>query len=221
MNTVDTGDWTVYVALFVAGGFPWITQIKNLQIHFVYADKELQEIFNSFASLFSFSLFFFIKTTIVDQFAQIREYWWLLLFLALILVAAYLVIFLSYLTKGKIINLPGIIIAFIIYISIYCTLVSGFSLLYLEKDYFFIKGNVTGENNEGVDNAAILVLDEDETILKRISTNNSGKFYAVLPKKNKFKRFEVYAKGFKYTRKTLTDSSELINKLEEIKLYKQ
>lgn len=176
MNALeDNGDWSIYIALFVAGGFPWITQIKNLDLHFSYGGQSFKEVFNAFASLFSFSIFFFMKAAVSDRFAFFFGFWWAILLIAFLLIVVYLYI-LMYRRENK--GIYGMLIAFVIYVSIFCTLVGGFGLLYFEKDYYMISGKIEGVKNEKVK----IEIYSGNKLTKAVLSDRDGDFYLTLRK---------------------------------------
>lgn len=180
----DNGDWSAYIALFVAGGFPWITQVKNLDIHFTYNNQSYREVFNAFASLFAFSIFFFLKTEVTDRFAYYFDLWWVIVIIAFALVTCYITLFM----KSSTPTLTGMIIRFVIYVSIFCTLVAGFGLLYFEKDYYMIAGTVSGVK----DGKAKIEVYAEGNPVKAVYTDNEGSFYLTLGKGTEYEKVVVY-----------------------------
>lgn len=174
-NLPEGGEWSVYLALFVAGGFPWITQIKALDIHFCYKGVSYKEVFNAFASLFSFSIFFFMKTAVTDRFAFYFDYWPLIILFAFVLVVIYVGLLMHNKENRK---LGGVLFGFALYVLVFCTLVTGFSLLYFEKDYHMISGTVAGVKGE-----IVTIEVYDATVkLKEVETDEDGDFHFALRK---------------------------------------
>ncbi|MDP2323038.1 MAG: hypothetical protein Q8N51_03305, partial [Gammaproteobacteria bacterium] len=69
-------DWSTIAIAFAAGGFPWISQLKQLPIHFALPDLDLSGIFNFFASLFAVAVYAFcVYSHPLQVFALPRWYW--------------------------------------------------------------------------------------------------------------------------------------------------
>jgi hypothetical protein len=61
MGSIEIDDVKPLLEAFVAGAFPWISQLKALKIHFEIEDFDVSSISNFFASLFAVSIFGFFQ----------------------------------------------------------------------------------------------------------------------------------------------------------------
>lgn len=72
-------DWTDLIKLFLVGAFPWVSELRNLDIHFDQPNIKTSSIFNFFASLFAMGLFVYSYYVNPYQLIQLPQWGYFLL----------------------------------------------------------------------------------------------------------------------------------------------
>lgn len=217
--------WNEAIQAFMLGAFPWISQFKKLDIHFRLKDIEIRSIYNFFASLFSFSIFFYLNYSHPDQLMDLLGWWWFISF-SFLLTSIYFTIFFFFREKVNlnILKWP-VIINFFVYVLIFCMLTTGYGLLRVYKDYLIIEGKVVEESTgKGIAQAEITIDDSEAKTLKNIVSDRKGRFKVLLNReKNELSRCKtITVEIFSYSRfeKTLKEGTSLIYHIKKIKLSK-
>lgn len=217
-------NWNDVIPLFFLGAFPWITQLTKLEIHFESPNLNAKSIFNFFACLFSIAIFSYSIYVHPEQLIALPHWWWFTLS-ALILTFGYFAVFLYLREKVKNDNLKWpILVNFIIYIFIFCSLTTGFGLLKVYKDYILVEGRVISNTSmNGIVEAEITITDSEEEALKHIMTDKNGKFKLLLKKTDlpDCKGISVTCFSYKTFKKTVKTGSSIIYFLKEIKLVSE
>jgi hypothetical protein len=176
-------DFSIIIEYFLAGAFPWISQLKQLDFHFKLPSFDLKSIFNFFASLFSISVFIYMDRLDVYDFVYWPN-WKLFIGLSFVLTILYFIILIYKrvdVNSNKL-KLP-IIINFIIYILIFSTLTTGFGLLNIYKDNYVVKGIVIDQNVNPLKEVGVYLhyknASEDDIITQ---TDKFGRYYLLIPK---------------------------------------
>lgn len=141
-------EWNDIPQLFIAGAFPWISELKTLDIHFEQPGIKTSSIFNFFASLFAVGLFTYSNYANAYQLIQLPS-WWVFLLIGAVLTIVYYTIYTYYragVNEGKYTGI--VILNFVIYILIFCCLTSSFGLLKIYKDYVVVTGKVYGSDEK-------------------------------------------------------------------------
>ncbi|SNR70894.1 hypothetical protein [Dokdonia pacifica] len=173
-------DYSIIAEAFLVGAFPWISQLRNLDIHFKIPSFNLKSIFNFFASLFGISIYI-----ILNRLGKYDLLYWpdwkLFILIALLLTIIYMIILIY---KRKEVNTGKlkwpILLNFVIYIFIFCNLTSGFGLLETYKDHYVFKGIVVNKQGIGVGKTSILVISDENEI--NTLTDQEGNFSFLVPK---------------------------------------
>jgi len=174
-------DWSTIAIAFAAGGFPWISQLKQLPIHFALPDLDLSAIFNFFASLFAVSVFAFCVYAHPLQVIEMPRWYWLV-GAAFMLTAIYFSLFLYWrasVTAGT--TRWPVIVNFIVYVLIFVTLTAGFGVLKLLDPYTLVEGTVVAGDNTAVANAEVEVTNQQDYFVTAL-TDEDGRFVLLLEK---------------------------------------
>jgi 5-hydroxyisourate hydrolase-like protein (transthyretin family) len=173
---------------FVAGAFPWISQFKALKIHFEIEDFDVSSISNFFASLFAVAIFGFFQYLHPSQLSLLL-YWQGFIVGALVLTVIFISIFFYYRKEVNCGNKKHIVILNLaIYILIFCSLTTGFSLLRVYKPYYVVQGKVLDEiTNKGIENLDISIfrkVDDEKTQYSTTKTESDGDFVILIKKED-------------------------------------
>ncbi|WP_452226820.1 hypothetical protein [Lacinutrix cladophorae] len=193
-------DFTTIIESFLVGAFPWISQLRGLDIHFKIPSFNLKSIFNFFASLFSLSIFLYMNRLDVYDFIYWPD-WKLFIGIGFILMISYFVVLIyrmSDVNSNK--SKWPIILNFITYILIFSCLTTGFGLLKTYKDHYVVKGIVVNNKEELIEKSIITLLYKNDSQYDvRTMTNLDGKYSLVIPKEiaNDFNKLEVIKNGYK------------------------
>ena len=167
----------------LAGAFPWISQLRKLDIHFEYKDLQLKSIFNFFASLFSLSVYTYLNRLGVYDFIYWPA-WWVFISIAFILTILYLILFIGYReqVKNNVSKLP-IFFNFLIYVLLFSTLIAGFSLLKVYENHFVVVGEVQNQFEKPVKQASVSLFHKnDPSSMLTVITDEDGEFSLVIDK---------------------------------------
>lgn len=174
-------DWTTIAIAFAAGGFPWISQFKQLPVHFALPDLDLSAIFNFFASLFAVAVYAFCIYAHPLQVIALPRWHWLVS-AAFILTVIYFLVFLYWRdgVKAGSTRWP-VIVNFIVYVLIFVTLTAGFGVLKLLDPYLLIEGVVVNNANAMVGNAEVEITNQQDYSVTAV-TGDDGHFVLLLDK---------------------------------------
>lgn len=167
-------NWTDLIKLFGVGAFPWISELRNLDIHFNQPNIKTSSIFNFFASLFAMGIFVYSFYTNPYQLIQLPN-WIYFLIGACILTILYFTLYIFY--KDEVKNGSKkwiVIIQFAVYILIFCSLTTSFSLLKVFKDYVVINGKVI--NSRNIVTKADFTISFNDGRQMTFKSNDDGKF---------------------------------------------
>lgn len=141
-------DWTDLTKLFIVGAFPWISELRNLDIHFEQPNIKTSTIFNFFASLFAMGIFVYSYYVNPYQLIQLPRWGYFLLFACLLTILFFALFIYSKeaVKRGK--QKGVVILQFSIYILIFCSLTTCFGLLRVFKDYVVVHGKVVSSTNQ-------------------------------------------------------------------------
>jgi hypothetical protein len=213
-------DWTDMIKLFLVGAFPWISELRNLDIHFAQPNIKTSSIFNFFASLFAMGLFVYSYYVNPYQLIQLPT-WIYFLLAACILTILYFSIFIYNKEKVQQGEKKGVVIInFIIYILIFCSLTICFGLLKVFKDYVIINGKVVSAAEKSTSADCNLWFANGR--LLNFKSNNAGRFTVMLKTDELDQINKIEAKsnaGETFSVNTFGKMS-VFNYLSEIKLVK-
>ena len=150
-------DWYNLAEAFMAGGFPWISQFRHLEIHFKLGDDtDLRTVFNFFASLFATSIYGYSIYAHPIEVVSMPA-WWVFLFAALFLTAVYLGLFLLFgRAQRTTFSILVVIASFFLYVGIFCSLTAGFGVLRVFEGFYILRGQVVdSKTRTGVPGAEI------------------------------------------------------------------
>ncbi|WP_103068260.1 hypothetical protein [Aquimarina sediminis] len=191
---------SLLIESFLIAGFPWISQLKNLNIHFKIQSFELKSIYNFFASLFGVSIY--IQLNRLGTYDLL--YWpnWMVFIVGAFILTLIYMFTLIY--KYKEVNSNKIswpiITNFIVYVLIFCCLTSGFGLLETYTDHYVIKGIVTDHENSKIERAQLGVMSKNVEKYPDLVTltKQDGSFSILIPKKNahEYNEIEVIRAGY-------------------------
>lgn len=219
-------DWQVYTEAFALGAFPWISQLKKLNIHFDSDGLDLKGIFNFFASLFAMSIYLYINGALPKTVLYYLPAWYWFIITAFILALLYFGMFIytrSSVSQGRM-KWP-IIFNFILYLALFSNLTSGFGLLrILQENYMFTGKIVDKISNKELKGAKIIVksIDEMECYASDASKDD-GSFLLVIEKTDfpRCNRFTVTLDGYNEKHRTLNFPLELEEDLKQIELEEE
>ncbi|MEP3836924.1 MAG: hypothetical protein ABJM36_04725 [Algibacter sp.] len=170
---------------FLIGAFPWISQLKQLDIHFKIPGFNLKSLFNFFASLFSASIYIYLERLGIYELIYWPD-WKTLIIISFIMMFTYftLLIYKWNEVNTGILKWP-IILNFVLYIFIFCTLTSGFGLLKTYKNHYVIKGIVISEDGSELLDKTYIRLEHSSKPNLSISrmTTKKGEFSLLIEKK--------------------------------------
>lgn len=166
---------------FVLGAFPWVSQLRQLDIHFKRGDYDCAAVFNLFASLFACAFFMYSRQAHPTQFVAWPA-WYYFLAAAFLFTVAYFVLFIlgrDRVKEGK--WTPAIVVNFVLYVSIFVALTSGFGLLRLFEPYVVIRGTVVDETGAPL-TAVDVELSNPEGYARSTVTDDRGGFVILVEK---------------------------------------
>lgn len=177
-------DWTHLVEAFALGAFPWISQLKQLKIHFEMDDLDAASIFNFFASLFALGIYCYFAYAHPSQVMGLPN-WYMFILLALTLTAAFFANFLWHRTKVVKDNVKWpVLVGFVLYIGIFSSLTAGFGLLRILENYIVVKGVVEdASSHEPLDRCDVEVSDQRD-YQRSAKTDHNGRFLLLVERKN-------------------------------------
>ncbi|MET0393460.1 MAG: carboxypeptidase-like regulatory domain-containing protein [Chitinophagaceae bacterium] len=220
---MENFNWDDIAKLFLVGAFPWISEFKKLEIHFKTDGVNLSAIYNFFASLFACSLFVYSYYASPYQLLWLPS-WGAFIFIAVVLVVAYFIIFflgMKKVNEGK--SKPLVIINFVLYITIFCSLTVGFAKVKLFKDYYIMSGRVLDAGTKTpVRDADVMLMAGGSAEAMQTVTNRSGEFSFFIdrPLFNKIDKVQVNATNYITWDKTFLGESSKFSYTEKILLEK-
>lgn len=212
-------DWTTIAEGFIAGGFPWVSQLRALPIHFERNGLDLSAIFNFFASLFAVAVYAFTIYAHPTQVVGLPHwYWWLLV--AFVFCVAYVSLFV--LQRDNVQrserNWP-IVVNFLLYIGIFVALTGGFGVLKLLDPFVVAEGIVVDASGAAVDRAEVEVVD-DQGYAVSTTTDTHGRFILLIDKtKPDISKANVTASGKQPEQITFSGAFSAPNHLRRIQLH--
>lgn len=212
-------DWTTIAEGFVAGGFPWVSQLKALPIHFEKDGLDLSAIFNFFASLFAVAVYSFTIYAHPTQVVGLPHwYWWLLVAFALCVAYFSFFLFRRDAVKSSGLKWP-ILVNFVLYIGIFVSLTGGFGVLKLLDPFVVTEGIVVDASGAGVDRAEVEVVD-DRGYAVSTFTDPHGRFVLLIDKtKSEISKANVTAPGKPSEQTTFSGAFSAPNHLRRIQLH--
>ena len=214
-------DWKDTIEAFTLGAFPWISELKKMDIHFKKSNIEISKIDNFFASLFATSIFFYF--TNINKYQLIHIWtWWVFILSAFILTIIYFIIFIS--NKEQVNNNKTnwpIIVCFVLYILIFCSLTTGFGILNVYKDSVVIKGQV--HNSAGKCTRSDFSILFNSGKILNFKTNLNGDYVVLIDKDSidKIQKIEVKNHENEYFSYYTFSEIAVFTSLEDIRLLKQ
>nr|WP_294858406.1 hypothetical protein [uncultured Fluviicola sp.] len=213
-------DWTDLIKLFGVGAFPWISELRKLDIHFEQPGIKTSSIFNFFASLFAMGIFAYSFYVNPYQLIQLPN-WIYFLVGACILTILYFSFYIYFKESVKKGMKKGIVIVqFIIYILIFCSLTTAFGLLKVFKDYVVIDGKVLDSKGKTTDADFNIYFNDGRQIIFKSKQNGT---YIVMFKINeleKITKIEVRNDSGDHFDVNTFGEISVFNYLNEIKLIK-
>ena len=178
-------DWYNLAEAFVAGGFPWISQFRQLEIHFKLGDEtDLRTVFNFFGSLFATSIYGYSIYAHPIEVVSMPA-WWVFILTALVLTVFYLGLFLLFgRAKRTTFSIFIVITSFVIYVGIFCSLTAGYGALRVFEGYYILRGQVVdSKTRTGVPDAEI-DFSGDSGYGAVVRADKEGKFVHLIEKKD-------------------------------------
>ena len=214
-------DWTDLIKLFGVGAFPWISELRKLDIHFEQPGIKTSSIFNFFASLFAMGIFVYSFYVNPYQLIQLPN-WIYFLVGACILTILYFSFYIYFKESVKTGAKKGIVIVqFVIYILIFCSLTTAFGLLKVFKDYVVIDGKVLDSKGKKTEADFNIYFNDGRQIIFKSKQNGT---YIVMFKINeleKISKIEVRNDSGDYFDVNTFGEISVFNYLNEIKLIKE
>lgn len=218
-------DWQVYTEAFALGAFPWISQLKKLNIHFDSDGLDLKGIFNFFASLFAMSIYLYVNGALPKTVLYHFPAWYWFMIASFICALLYFGLFIykrAEVSTGKL-KWP-ILVNFVLYLFLFINLTSGFGLLRILQENYIFEGHVQMQSStDDLKGAKITIKDIKgvECLASDIS-DGGGDFILVLSKEDfaKCNRFTVTLDAYDEVRRTLNHPTELEEELKLIELVK-
>lgn len=178
-------DWTRVAGGLSLGVFPWISQLRQLDLHFKRSNLDLKSIDNFFASLFAIGIAAYGNWAPPDQLLDLPRWYWCLL-AALLLTVVFFSIFLynreGVAAPGSALRWP-IILNFVLYNGVFCCLATGFATLAVYQDYVIVEGRVIMQTGGApIADATIELSTEGQLARYTALTNLQGRFRLVVPK---------------------------------------
>ena len=219
-----TLDWSNLIEAFVSGGFPWISQFKQLKIHFNLGDEmDLRTIFNFFGSLFATSIYGFSIYTHPIEVVTMPA-WWVFILLALLLTILYLGLLLFYGRSEKTpFSITIVIISFVLYVGIFCSLTAGFGVLRVLEGYYVLRGQVV----EAVSGIGVPGAEIDFTggngYRSFVRADKSGRFVHLIEKDDldRINKLDVTKDGFRDGRFSVPEGFSVPPLIKQIKIQKE
>lgn len=175
---MDESSWnlTALTEAFFLGAFPWVSQLKRLDIHFTSPVVKPASIFNFFASLFAVSIYAYTVYAHPTQVIAIPRWTWFLLAAAVL--AGLYVTLVIYTRKevaagGK--TWP-LLAGFGMYVGLFLTLTAGFGQLRVMGDYILLEGRVVDTDNERALRGADIEIRGAAPFRRSARTDRGGKF---------------------------------------------
>jgi len=219
-----TPEWSNLAEAFVVGGFPWISQFKQLKIHFKFNDgTDFRTIFNFFGSLFATSIYGYSIYAHPIEVVSMPA-WWVLILVALLLTVIYLALYLFF---GRAARSPSSIAAvvagFVIYVGIFCSLTGGFGVLRLLEDHYILRGKVLDSANGAPVPAAELDFTGDGGYRDLVRTDEDGKFVHLIEKDalDKINEVKVTKTGYHDDLLVLPQGSNLLPLIKRLEIQKE
>jgi hypothetical protein len=142
---------------------------------------ELAAIFNFFASLFAVGLYAYCSYAHPTQVIGLPA-WYYFLGAAIPLTVVFFVVFLYHRDRVKSgAELWPVVVNFVLYISIFATLTTGFGILKIFEPYLVIQGVVVDEAGNGLGNVDVEVSDQ-QTYVRSGITDGEGRFIILVDK---------------------------------------
>lgn len=188
-------DWTDLIKLFFIAAFPWISELRNLDIHFEQPNIKTSVIFNFFASLFAMGIFVYSFYVNPYQLIQLPRWGFFLLF-AGILTIIFFTLFIYNKEAVKNGKRKGVVVfQFIIYILIFCSLTTCFGLLRVFKEYVVIHGKITDSEKKPTIADFSIKFKDDPNHLMTFRSHSDGKYTVMIKTKDIDKVERIEAKN--------------------------
>lgn len=206
------------------GIFPWISQIKGLDIHFKNRNFPLKTIFNVFASLFSLAIFYGIGQAQTTDLLE-KPHWAYFIVLGFIVLILYFIVLFykrSSVNSGQ--SKWPIILNFALYSIFFASITIGFGLQRPYQDHYILNGslNLKEIGLEPSENKIEIFLypkTHSSKILHEIPKKN-GKFRFKIKKESfeNYNRLFINGTGFQPINYTFSSISALKQKIRNVKL---
>ncbi|ELR69044.1 hypothetical protein C900_05529 [Fulvivirga imtechensis AK7] len=179
---METFDWGAYVQTFTLGAFPWISQLKKLDIHFKSKGFDAHGIYNFFASIFSMSIFIYMSESLPYEIINFPS-WWIFIISAFVLCLIYIFIYIYYKNDVNSDKMKWpIFVNFVSYVLLFCTLTTGFGLLKVHYGYYYFKGRVVNEKEEPISSAFLEVRGNSNEVINEFYSDDKGVFNILIAK---------------------------------------
>ena len=217
------GDWTTVAQAFAVGGFPWISQMKALKIHYVLKGVDVAGISNFFASLFGLGVYAYVSYSHPVQALWLPD-WWIGLAVAGLLTSIFFanfVLFREAVEAGRLVWMT--IVQFVIYVLIFVSLTAGFSTLKLFEHHYIYEGRVVIQGTQtGVVGAEVRLGNDTAGVLTKTASAQDGKFRIVLEKEEgkRLRNILVTAGGMNEYRHEVGDVGSLFGTYRLIEMDK-
>lgn len=214
-------NWEIYIQAFLLGAFPWVSQLRKLDIHFDVEGLDIKSISNFFASIFAISIFLFIEGTLPKTLLVnfLNLFWFI--GIALISTLAFFIVFIYWRNevKTKATRWP-VILNFVLYLIIFSSLTTGFGILKVETSHFVLSGLVVDKKDgKGIPRASLQLKDVRDIVIASDRTDSTGSVLLLIPREKikSINRLNVNSIGYPEMRRTIRDYNlieDLINPIE-------
>lgn len=199
MATLGAPEWNTVVETFAVGGFPWISQFKTLKIHYDVPALDCSGVYNFFASLFALAIYAYCTYAPPARLINWPD-WSFDIAAAAVLTVVYFTLF-FYLRQRVHDGTQRwpVIVNFCLYILIFASLTTGFSLLKLQSGNVLIEGTVVkASTSTGVESVYVLFNDGQGDYAQNTHTDSRGRFsvYIARDQASRIKRISFFKEGY-------------------------
>jgi hypothetical protein len=174
--------WLKPLEALAAGGFPWLSQLRALNIHFAPQGVDVKGILNFFASLFAVAAYGYCTYASPHQLLFLPP-WWLFVAMAFVMSFAYFSLFLY--ARGRV-NAGSarwpILVAFPLYVLLFSSVTLGFGLLKLYENNLVVTGRVTDSADDHPVPLVTVAITDTARFHATAETDAHGRFLLVVPK---------------------------------------
>ncbi|MGB0789074.1 MAG: hypothetical protein ACPGQR_06020, partial [Marinirhabdus sp.] len=210
---------------FLLGAFPWMSQLKKLDIHFEPPQVKLKPIANLFASIFSMGFFLFIRGTLPKTLLSSFFGWGVFLFTAFVLVLVYIYIYIHFREQVKLgkVKWP-IITTFLLYVLIWVSFTGAFGVLTTYAQNYVLNGKIVEKGNtKGIYGAKLSILNQQQNVIASDNSDEEGDFQIVVNRDEieQCKYITVHSDEYRSIQFTIEDPYNLEEEIELLKTAKK